>query len=406
MRIVIVGAGVAGTVLARALARHPGLDVTCLERAAPGHHAGARTGMVIAPNAVKALHLRDPLLASAIGEAGLPWDHWRESQCSGETLADLPLTRVADHGGVRILRAALYRVLRHGAGSAVRYRCNMLACGSGARDPARGYVEWEQDGRRHRLDDIDLLVGADGAASATRMAFAGNGAEPRDGVRQFRLLVPDSGAQAGAGDGYEQWRNGASRLCAIRMPDGLLHIAGTLPGDGSDGSNGSPATPARLRAALQAAFEPAHAALAARPAWLLETLCRHADAVRWSCPRVSPPRYAEPRTQVMYLGDSAHATAAVPGLGATQAIEDACCAAQLIASALARGDGAPRAWLAGFEANRRARLRAVASALPDGAPAPGKAPKEAPETAPETAPDQAPRLDALRRLYCEIALPA
>jgi len=42
------------------------LEVTGLERAAPGHHTGVRTGIVIAPNAVKVVHLRNPLPASTI----------------------------------------------------------------------------------------------------------------------------------------------------------------------------------------------------------------------------------------------------------------------------------------------------------------------------------------------------
>ena len=44
MRIVIVGAGVAGCIMARSLARLPGLDVTCLERVARDDHSGIRHG--------------------------------------------------------------------------------------------------------------------------------------------------------------------------------------------------------------------------------------------------------------------------------------------------------------------------------------------------------------------------
>ena len=54
MRIVVVGAGVAGCIMARTLARLPGAEVTCLERVAQGDHAESGTGLNIGPNAVLA----------------------------------------------------------------------------------------------------------------------------------------------------------------------------------------------------------------------------------------------------------------------------------------------------------------------------------------------------------------
>ena len=45
MRIVIVGAGVAGCVMARKLSRLDGVEVICLERVAPDDHSEAGTGL-------------------------------------------------------------------------------------------------------------------------------------------------------------------------------------------------------------------------------------------------------------------------------------------------------------------------------------------------------------------------
>lgn len=387
-RIVIVGAGVAGSIMARALARQAGLEVTCLEQVAPDDHASA--GLVIGPNAIKALHLRDPLLASAIGEAGLPWDHWRVSLCSGEVLLDLPLTRVADHGGVRILRATLYRVLRGAAADTIRYRCKLLACGASPQDPARSYVVWEQDGRQCRLDDIDLLIAADGRDSPIRSAFGGQPEVHQVGALLLRLLVPDAGA--GRIDDYEQWCNGPNRLLAFRLPDGQINIAGSLPLAPDNATPHAGIGPQALRAA----YTPAHARPGPQAGWLIDTLCANVDAICWYRMQAPGIRFAEPRAQVMYLGDSAHAMAPPLGQGVAQAIEDACSAAELIATSLAGGETSPRAWLATFEAARLERLRFVMSVAPHAA---GLMLGGATEQ------ERASALAALRQLYCQVALP-
>src|SRR4051794_25703960 len=54
-RIVIAGAGIAGSILAQGLMHQPGLDVICLEQVGPDDHAEAGTGLNIGPNAIKAL---------------------------------------------------------------------------------------------------------------------------------------------------------------------------------------------------------------------------------------------------------------------------------------------------------------------------------------------------------------
>src|SRR5215831_9247085 len=99
MRIVIVGAGVAGCVMARLLSRLDGVEVTCLERVARDDHSEAGTGLNVGPNAVKALRLVDPELADEITQASYVWRHWRISLTDGTVLFDLPLSEVADGPG-------------------------------------------------------------------------------------------------------------------------------------------------------------------------------------------------------------------------------------------------------------------------------------------------------------------
>ena len=121
MRIVIVGAGVAGCVMARTLSRLQGVEVTCLERVQRDDHSEAGTGLNVGPNAVKALTSVDPELADLITQASFPWRHWRVSLTDGTVLFDLPLTDVADNPGWRIRWSGLYQVLREAADPGVRY---------------------------------------------------------------------------------------------------------------------------------------------------------------------------------------------------------------------------------------------------------------------------------------------
>ena len=132
MRIVIVGAGVAGCVMARNLARLGGVEVTCLERVLPDDHSEAGTGLNVGPNAVKALTAIDPELADRITQASFLWKHWRTSLTDGTVLFDLPLTNVADGPGWRIRWSELYQVLREAAGASVHYGCDISSVGRDA----------------------------------------------------------------------------------------------------------------------------------------------------------------------------------------------------------------------------------------------------------------------------------
>jgi salicylate hydroxylase len=62
MRIVVIGAGVAGCIMVRALARLSGAEVFCLERAESEDQSESGTGLNIGPNGVQALSRHDPTL--------------------------------------------------------------------------------------------------------------------------------------------------------------------------------------------------------------------------------------------------------------------------------------------------------------------------------------------------------
>ena len=351
MKIVIIGAGVAGAILARRLALLPGVDLHCLERVSPEDHSEAGTGLNVGPNAIKALRLCDPALAAEVEAASLPWQRWQVSLTDGTVLFDLPIAQVADNPGIRIRWSELYRVLRAGAGPAIRYGCAIDAIGPSAADATRTTVRYTQDGAQHTIDDIDLLVGTDGRYSATRAAFSGL-PEPRHvGVAIVRTLVPDT--SGGLIDDYGQWFNGAHRLLAFRVPPDHVYIAATLPI-----APGAPIDDAwNTAAVLRAAYQPAGGAFSAQAQWLMDALCANLAHTHWARMQESDVRFAEPVRQVMYLGDSAHGMAPTLGQGATQSMEDACAAAMILAREIGAGRLSPRDWLAQVDTARRERIR-------------------------------------------------
>jgi salicylate hydroxylase len=353
MRIVIVGAGVAGCVMARRLARLSGVEVTCLERVARDDHSEAGTGLNIGPNAVKALKTIDPDLADSITRNSFVWRNWRISLTDGTELFDLALNEVADGPGWRIRWSELYRVLREAAAPHVQYGCEITEVGRDAADPHKTRVTWTQDGKVSHLEGIDLLIATDGRYSRTRRVMSG---EPRVrliGVAVFRVLVPDT--SNGLIDDYEQWFNGPNRLLAFRVPPDHVYIAGTFPilpdADIADDLKG----PDMLRAA----YTPRDAAPSAQARWLIDTVCANAAETHWARMQEHDLLYRAADCNVLYLGDAAHGMVPTLGQGATQAIEDAASAASLMTRCHDQVLCDVGRWLAEIAALRMERMRFV-----------------------------------------------
>lgn len=350
MKIAIIGAGVAGCIVARALSGIKGVETLCLERVLQGDHSESGTGLNIGPNAVKALKLVDPALADIIAEASFAWKTWRVSLTDGTVLFDLPLDQVADHDGVRIRWSELYNVLRVSAASSIRYGCEISEIGRAGGDWKKTRIRYTQDGETHTVDDIDLLIATDGRYSQTRQTFSGMPAVRQLGVSIFRLLVPDT--SAGLIDDYEQWFNGPNRLLSFRVPAAHIYVAGTFPIPADE------PVPDSCRTAewLRSAYTPPAGLPSAQAQWLIDTVCKHASDLHWARMQESDMLFAEPDVGVMYLGDSAHGMVPTLGQGATQAIEDACAAVHILRAGLAAGTS-PRSWLAQLDDARRERVR-------------------------------------------------
>jgi salicylate hydroxylase len=353
MRIVIVGAGVAGCVMARRLSLLDDVEVTCLERVTRDDHSEAGTGLNVGPNAVKALRAVDPELTDAITQASFTWTTWRISLTDGTVLFDLPLSEVAEGPGWRIRWSELYRVLREAAGGSVAYGCEITALGRDAIDPRRTSVAWTQDGKEFRLDGIDLLIAGDGRYSSVRRTISGDVPVRQIGVAISRVLVPDS--SNGLIDDYEQWFNGPNRLLSFRVPPGHIYIACAFPIPPEADIPPELKTPEALRAA----YTPPHAPPSAQAQWMIDTVCANVADTHWARMQEHDALYRAADCNVLYLGDAAHGMVPTLGQGATQAIEDAVNAAALITRRYNEGERDVGRWLGEIEALRESRMRFV-----------------------------------------------
>lgn len=395
IRVVIIGAGVAGAILARRLAHLPQIELHCLEKVQPEDHSEAGTGLNVGPNAIKALQQCDAELAGHVRAQSLPWNSWRTSLADGTVLSDLPLKTVADNAGIRIRWSELYDVLRAGAQGVIQYGCQITSIMPSATDPLRSSVALTQRGVAYQLDDIDLLIGVDGRYSATRSAFSGLPPPRHVGVAIVRTLVEDR--SGGLIDDYEQWFNGPHRLLAFRVPPGHVYIAATFPIDKGEVIHDK----WKSEAVMRATYAPTGGQPCPQVRWLLDAMCANLSDSHWARMQESEVLFAEPERQVMYLGDSAHGMAPTLGQGATQAIEDACCAAIVIEREAAAGRLEPRGWLDLVAVARTERIRfamalsvqATDTLLKGADPITGAHWKTQP-----------PFLDQLSRLYREVAL--
>lgn len=356
MKIVIIGAGVAGCIVARALASQSDVQVVCLEKVDAFDHSESGTGLNVGPNAIKALSRHSAALHDAVLAHSYPWKSWRISLTDGTLLFDLPLSKVADNEGIRIRWSDLYVALRGAAAGLIRYGAQVSRLGYMNGSAERLFVEYAENGVARRIDDVDLLVAGDGRYSVARSLLAGVPAMRQHGVVIYRLLVPDT--TAGLIDDYEQWFNGPNRLLAFRVPGNAIYLAGTFPiAPGSE-------IPQAAKDAdfLRALYTPQGGAASAQCRWLIDTICANVPAIHWARLQESPPLYMDDKGHVLFLGDASHGMVPTLGQGATQAIEDACVAADLLLRHLA-DSGADAvvvpALLREFECLRAERVRFV-----------------------------------------------
>ncbi len=326
-RVVVAGAGVAGSLIVAGLAARPDIDLICLERAGPEDQADAGTGLNIGPNAMTCLGLHLPASAAAIRAASLPWRRWSVGLTDGTPLLDLDLAEVADDPGIRIRWAELTALLRR----PIRGRITFGAEVTGYVDQGtRRRVTWIEraTGRETRIDDVALLIAADGRYSSIRRQVMGDADTPRFlGACLFRLLIP-CGPDCPIDD-YGQWFQGPNRLLAYRVPGDAVYCAGSFPIPADTGIPEAPRQPE----ALAALYRPVTGAPCAEAGFLIDAL-RRLGAAHWARLQDAEVTYGR-QAGVLLVGDGAHPMVPTLGQGATQACEDACVVVDEVLAALA-----------------------------------------------------------------------
>lgn len=338
--ITVIGAGVAGLALARALALR-GAKVTLLEQASAVADIGA--GLQISPNGAAVINALG--LGAALGKASLP----AKAVSLRDGLTDKPvltmdLTRDRTARGFHLIhRADLISLLLEGAVAAgVDLRLNHKIDRVDLSGPAP--VLHFNDGSRQ---GTPILVGADGLHSPVRAALNGPKAPFFTHQVAWRATIANSAAE----DGCVEVHMGPGRhLVSYPLRGGLRNIVAVEERrEWAAESWSLRDDPANVQRAF-ASFSPkARGWLAQVDAPSLWGLFRHPVAPVWY--------KALPTGAVAILGDAAHPTLPFLAQGANMALEDA----WVLAQCLANHDALDTA-LAAYQAARKHRTAAMVAA--------------------------------------------
>ena len=209
------------------------------------------------------------------------------------------------------------------------------------------------------------------------------------GVALSRVLVPDT--SGGLIGDYEQWFNGPNRLLGFRVPPDHVYATCAFP---------IPADvpiPEALKQpdAIRQLYLPRGGTLSPAAQWMLEALCAHAGELHWARMQEHDMLYADPHWNALYLGDAAHGMVPTLGQGATQAIEDAVAAGDIITREWASGSRDPRRWLhliAGARSERMGFVMGLSLAATD---------TMLTQADPDAGPEPNPMAGSLQRLHLQ-----
>ncbi|MCW6510613.1 FAD-dependent oxidoreductase [Lichenifustis flavocetrariae] len=330
-RIVIAGAGIAGSLIASGLRDRTDCELICLERVAPQEQEEAGTGLNIGPNAIKAMRWYLPNEAETIVCNSLPWSVWTIALTNGQALMDLRLDAVADNPGIRIRWAELYALLRQPLSDTLVYNAELTGCGQ---DDNGTFVTWVNRATSdlRRLNGIDLLIAGDGRYSAVRQFVLGGPETPSFlNVCLYRVLFP-AGPDCPIDD-YGQWFNGPNRLLAYKVPGDFVYCAGSFPIP----AGGQIPEAMKQPAALRQAYLPTEGEPSREAAFLIDSITRYASRIHWARLQEGTVTYGH-KAGILLAGDAAHPMVPTLGQGATQACEDACVTVDEIRLALDAGE--------------------------------------------------------------------
>lgn len=334
LRVVVIGAGIGGLAVARALALR-GADVTLLEQAPEITEVGA--GLQISPNGMavlRGLGLDAALVAASVQARAVCLHNHHGAQ-----VVRLDLKRLPDPSYFFVHRADLIDLLATAArevGVKIRLLQRVTQI-----DPGPHPVIHIANGTTLAAD---LVIGADGLHSVLRPALNQTDAPFFTGQVAWRAVVPNID-----GRGPEAWVHmGPGRHVVsypLRGSTALNIVAVQERKEWAAEGWTQTDDPANLQAAFADFGPPVRAMLARVTEARLWGLFRHPVAKVWQ------------RDHLALLGDAAHPTLPFLAQGASMALEDA----WVLADELARCDSI-RAGLAAYQARREGRVRRVIAA--------------------------------------------
>ena len=330
LRILVVGAGIAGLGAARAL-RQRGLAADVVERERVWTHTGA--GIYLPGNAMRALRVLG--LESAVAERGSLITHQRLCDHRGRLLADIDVAALWGNVGpcLALHRADLHEVLAS-HGDPVPARMGLPVQRLSQQDDTVT-VEFGDA----TVDSYDLVIGADGIHSTVRQLAIGAGAVRPVGQLAWRFVTecpPE----------VTTWTVLLGRnvtFLAVPIGRDRVYCYCDTPTDRTNGLHGDDVT-GRLAELLTGFAAPVPA--------ILDTL--GPDGAVHVAPIEEVTLDGWSRGSVLLIGDAAHATSPNMAEGAAMALEDGLVLAECVADG---GDIAQA--VARFQVRRRPRTQWV-----------------------------------------------
>lgn len=355
-KIAIIGAGFAGAILARQLYKYTNAEIHIFDKCKNIGDSDTGTGLNLNPNAMSTLASLDLELEQSMRAHGLPRSRMRAETMSGGIIYDELIANGSKEGlalnpGLRIRWKDAYSVIR--GGLPIHYRHEIVSYTIDKKGLLSLTVKDTASGCEKSIDEIDLLIGADGRYSKVR----DNISKPSThfiGVSNFRLLIPDtsgdifddmeliyndslSTTQTDQNDDSLQMtfssfpRVGIMKMPKINGVDQMLYLFGNFA-IGEEIPDYF-----KTKQGLLSLYTPENGKLSNKGAYILETLKHYVSQLHWARMQHTPPLFSNKYGNILLLGDAAHAIVPTLGQGATLAIEDACVAAEILSGAIQNG---------------------------------------------------------------------